>query len=55
MTAQVPAETLPVTFGLLLNLVGVLGCGDAARQVWGYRRATTCRRRRPRRIPSSTD
>ncbi|WP_375398388.1 lysine--tRNA ligase [uncultured Sphingomonas sp.] len=31
-----PAETLPVTFGLLLNLVGVMG-GDATReQVWGY-------------------
>ncbi|MBW6528112.1 lysine--tRNA ligase [Sphingomonas sp. RHCKR7] len=33
---KVPAETLPVTFGLLLNLVGVMG-GDATReQVWGY-------------------
>ncbi|TVV69869.1 lysine--tRNA ligase [Sphingomonas solaris] len=32
---DVPAETLPVTFGLLLNLVGVLG--DARpEQVWGY-------------------
>ena len=31
----VPAEALPVTFGLLLNLVGVLG--DAScEQVWGY-------------------
>jgi lysyl-tRNA synthetase class 1 len=31
-----PAETLPVTFGLLLNLVGVMG-GDATKdQVWGY-------------------
>ena len=31
----VPAEALPVTFGLLLNLVGVMG--DATRkQVWGY-------------------
>ncbi|MFC3578979.1 lysine--tRNA ligase [Sphingomonas hylomeconis] len=30
-----PAETLPVTFGLLLNLVGVMG--DASKeQVWGY-------------------
>ena len=30
-----PAETLPVTFGLLLNLVGVMG--EASReQVWGY-------------------
>ncbi|WP_203309065.1 lysine--tRNA ligase [Sphingomonas beigongshangi] len=33
---EVPAEALPVTFGLLLNLVGVMG-GDATReQVWGY-------------------
>jgi lysyl-tRNA synthetase class 1 len=31
-----PDETLPVTFGLLLNLVGVMG-GDATKeQVWGY-------------------
>jgi lysyl-tRNA synthetase class 1 len=31
----VPAETLPVTFGLLLNLVGVMA--DASpEQVWGY-------------------
>ena len=31
----VPGETLPVTFGLLLNLVGVLG--EASKpQVWGY-------------------
>ncbi|RYY27857.1 MAG: lysine--tRNA ligase [Sphingomonadales bacterium] len=30
-----PAETLPVTFGLLLNLVGVMG--EASKeQVWGY-------------------
>ena len=33
---NVPGETLPVTFGLLLNLVGVMG-GDATKeQVWGY-------------------
>ncbi|WP_308815029.1 lysine--tRNA ligase [Sphingomonas sp. GV3] len=33
---EIPAEALPVTFGLLLNLVGVMG-GDATReQVWGY-------------------
>jgi len=33
---KVPTETLPVTFGLLLNLVGVMG-GDATKaQVWGY-------------------
>ncbi|WNO53774.1 lysine--tRNA ligase [Stakelama saccharophila] len=32
---QVPAETSPVTFGLLLNLVGVMG--DATKdQAWGY-------------------
>ncbi len=31
----VPTETLPVTFGLLLNLVGVMG--EASKeQVWGY-------------------
>jgi lysyl-tRNA synthetase class 1 len=30
-----PAETLPVTFGLLLNLVGVMGDASKA-QVWGY-------------------
>lgn len=32
---QVPQEKLPVSFGLLLNLVGVLGEAEA-RQVWGY-------------------
>ncbi len=32
---KVPGETLPVTFGLLLNLVGVMG--EATKdQVWGY-------------------
>jgi lysyl-tRNA synthetase class 1 len=31
-----PAETLPVTFGLLLNLVGVMGSGATKEQVWGY-------------------
>ncbi len=32
---DVPSETLPVTFGLLLNLVGVMG--EAGKdQVWGY-------------------
>ena len=31
-----PAETLPVTFGLLLNLVGVMGSGATREQVWGY-------------------
>ncbi|MCU6454891.1 lysine--tRNA ligase [Sphingomonas sp. A2-49] len=33
----VPAATLPVTFGLLLNLVGVMGEATKA-QVWGYLR-----------------
>ncbi len=32
----VPADKLPVTFGLLLNLVGVLGEDADAAQVWGY-------------------
>jgi len=33
---QVPQDVMPVTFGLLLNLVGVMG-GDATKdQVWGY-------------------
>ena len=32
---RVPGERLPVTFGLLLNLVGVLGEASKA-QVWGY-------------------
>jgi lysyl-tRNA synthetase, class I len=31
------AETLPVSFGLLLNLVGVLGAAEAA-LIWGYLR-----------------
>ena len=37
--AQPPAgagDTLPVTFGLLLNLVGVLGGEASAEQVWSY-------------------
>jgi lysyl-tRNA synthetase, class I len=29
-------DTLPVTYGLLLNLVGVLGAGASADQVWSY-------------------
>ncbi|WP_057883570.1 lysine--tRNA ligase [Tsuneonella troitsensis] len=29
-------DTLPVTFALLLNLVGVLGAGATADQVWSY-------------------
>ncbi len=32
---KVPDEALPVTFGLLLNLVGVMGDATKA-QVWGY-------------------
>ncbi|MBX9795415.1 lysine--tRNA ligase [Sphingomonas sp.] len=31
-----PADALPVTFGLLLNLVGVMGAGATPAQVWGY-------------------
>ena len=31
-----PVETLPVTFGLLLNLVGVMGAQATREQVWGY-------------------
>jgi lysyl-tRNA synthetase, class I len=33
---KVPGEALPVTFGLLLNLVGVMGADATAAQVWGY-------------------
>jgi lysyl-tRNA synthetase, class I len=32
----VPADGPPVTFGLLLNLCGVLGGGATAEQVWAY-------------------
>ncbi|MFM9851555.1 MAG: lysine--tRNA ligase [Sphingomonadaceae bacterium] len=32
----VPADAPPVTFGLLLNLCGVLGAAATAEQVWGY-------------------
>jgi lysyl-tRNA synthetase class 1 len=32
----VPAEVPPVTFGLLLNLAGVMGPHATAPQVWGY-------------------
>ncbi|MBA4748293.1 MAG: lysine--tRNA ligase [Sphingopyxis sp.] len=35
---DVPANALPVSFGLLLNLVGVLGAGATADQVWAYLR-----------------
>jgi lysyl-tRNA synthetase, class I len=33
---DVPADAPPVTFGLLLNLVGVLGADATAEQLWGY-------------------
>ena len=33
---KVPGEELPVTFGLLLNLVGVMGGEATKEQVWGY-------------------
>lgn len=33
---QVPKDVPPVTFGLLLNLAGVLGGAATAEQVWGY-------------------
>jgi len=33
---QVPQDALPVTFGLLLNLVGVMGEGATREQVWAY-------------------
>ena len=33
---KVPDEALPVTFGLLLNLVGVMGADATREQVWGY-------------------
>jgi lysyl-tRNA synthetase, class I len=32
----VPAEAMPVSFGLLLNLVGVMGPGATQAQVWAY-------------------
>jgi lysyl-tRNA synthetase, class I len=34
--APVPGGTPPVTFGLLLNLVGVMGAEATGEQVWGY-------------------
>jgi lysyl-tRNA synthetase class 1 len=33
---KVPADKLSVTFGLLLNLVGVMGADATEDQVWGY-------------------
>jgi lysyl-tRNA synthetase, class I len=35
---DVPADAPPVSFGLLLNLVGVLGAGATTEQVWAYLR-----------------
>ena len=52
--AGVPATDLPVTFGLLLNLVGVMGA-DASKDADLALSRPICRRRRCRRpIPSST-
>src|SRR3546814_314752 len=33
---QVPEAALPVTYGLLLNLVGVMGAEATEEQVWAY-------------------
>ena len=35
---RVPQDALPVTFGLLLNLVGVMGADATEHQVWAYLR-----------------
>jgi lysyl-tRNA synthetase class 1 len=35
---RVPQDGLPVTFGLLLNLVGVMGADATEHQVWAYLR-----------------
>ncbi|HEY1124042.1 MAG TPA: lysine--tRNA ligase [Sphingobium sp.] len=35
---KVPSDGLPVTFGLLLNLVGVMGADTTENQVWAYLR-----------------
>lgn len=35
---KVPADGLPVTYGLLLNLVGVMGADATEQQVWAYLR-----------------
>src|SRR3546814_5497448 len=34
---DVPEAALPVTFGLLLNLVGVMGADASKAQIWRYR------------------
>jgi len=33
---EVPTKVLPVTYGLLLNLVGVMGADATKEQIWGY-------------------
>ncbi len=33
---DVPSAVLPVTFGLLMNLVGVMGADATKEQIWGY-------------------
>lgn len=33
---DIPTTTLPVTYGLLLNLVGVMGADATKEQIWGY-------------------
>jgi lysyl-tRNA synthetase class 1 len=35
---KVPTDALPVTYGLLLNLVGVMGADASEHQVWAYLR-----------------
>src|SRR3546814_13647958 len=36
LNGQVPEAALPVTYGLLLNLVGVMGAEATEEQVWAY-------------------
>ena len=50
---QVPQDALPVTFGLLLNLVGVMGGRDQGAGL-GLSRQLRARRDARRTIPSST-
>ena len=54
MTASCRTDALPVTFGLLLNLVGVMGATRRKEQVWGYLAQLRARRDARRTIPSST-